>query len=237
MTVLSAKSLQYKEAYQQHYAENGWVSIEDLFTQEFAEETYAAITSQPNWEIATLIKGKPFIAGVHEFYRQPANVRRNFMNEIQSYALKNKFQYHYEFMRLIGHEQVNIPALKKLQSVMKTEVRKYLSEVTSRPDTSMLDAQLTRFTAGHFLKTHCDTGEHGSDKRHTAYVVGFTRDWEPDYGGLLQMMNQEGEITQTLIPKFNTVNMFKVPTDHFVSPVANYCTHFRISITGWLWHK
>ena len=94
------------------------------------------------------------------------------------------------------------------------------------------DAQATRYVAGHFLRRHNDLNE--EDGRLCAYVLNLSHDWQADWGGLLQILDQKGEVVRTLMPRFNTINLFRVPTEHCVSPVAPFASGARYAITGWL---
>lgn len=66
------------------------------------------------------------------------------------------------------------------------------------------------------------------------YVLNLTRIWRPDWGGTLHFMEQDGRVTETVTPKFNTLTLFTVPALHYVAPVAPYAIAERYSITGWL---
>jgi SM-20-related protein len=235
--VISAKTKENLNTYKQHFSEKGWVSIPDFLQEDFAEQCLTAITHQSEWQLATMVNGKAFMATVKEFLQQPQQVRSSFIAGIQSYAATDNFQYFYDFIRLIGHEASTNPNLQELKSALSGPVKDALAEITSRPDTVNIDSQLTRYAAGHFLKTHCDTGHYKDDKRHSAYVMGFTKNWSPDWGGTLQLLDREKSVVETLTPQFNTLNMFRIPVDHFVSPVANFCPSSRLSATGWLWAK
>jgi SM-20-related protein len=88
------------------------------------------------------------------------------------------------------------------------------------------------YAPGHFLKLHNDNAKSRDDRRY-ACVVGLTRDWEADWGGLLQMVD-DGQVIRSCTPAFNTCVIFKVPRDHLVSYVAPYATKPRYSLTGWM---
>lgn len=235
--MISEKTKDNILAYQQHFSDNGWVSIPDFLETHFAESTLRAILQLNEWQLATMVNGKAFMATVQEFLQQPQQVRNSFIAEIERYASTNNFQYFYDFIRLIGHEASATQSLVPLQHQLSTGIKDVLAKITSRPDTAKIDSQLTRYAAGHFLKTHCDTGNYKEDKRHSAYVLGFTKDWSSDWGGTLQLMDKNRKVIETLTPQFNTLNMFRIPVDHFVSPVANFCPRSRLSATGWLWAK
>jgi Rps23 Pro-64 3,4-dihydroxylase Tpa1-like proline 4-hydroxylase len=64
-------------------------------------------------------------------------------------------------------------------------------------------------------------------------VINLSRNWQADWGGLLQFLDSDGEVVRTLMPRFNTISLFRVPADHLVSPVAPFATGARYAITGW----
>jgi hypothetical protein len=107
-----------------------------------------------------------------------------------------------------------------------------MREVTGEPRIAQADAQLTRFRPGHFLTTHDDHAEGKS--RYFAYVLGLSEGWRIDWGGLLAFHDAEGNVAEAFTPRFNTLNLLKVPQPHSVTQVALSAGANRISITGWL---
>ncbi len=59
----------------------------------------------------------------------------------------------------------------------------------------------------------------------------MTRDWDPDWGGLLQFYDAEKNVEQVFVPRFNTLSLFTVPQSHAVSAVAPYAPVGRLAIT------
>ena len=94
-----------------------------------------------------------------------------------------------------------------------------------------VDAQATRFLPGHFLNGHTD--EHEGAGRLYAYVLNVSPEWSADWGGLLMFTDPDGQVAETFVPQFDTLNVFKVPAWHSVSMVAPYAGAPRLSITGW----
>ena len=107
-----------------------------------------------------------------------------------------------------------------------------MREATGEPRIAMADAQLTRFRKGHFLTEHDDTSE--GKNRYYAYVLGLTPGWRIDWGGLLAFHDGEGNVGEAFTPRFNTLNLLKVPAPHSVTQVALSAGADRISVTGWL---
>ena len=104
--------------------------------------------------------------------------------------------------------------------------------VTRISEINSINAQATRYTGGNFLTRHDDS--HEAPDRRCAYVMGFTRDWKPEWGGALLVLNSEGELVESYVPRFNSLVMFKVPMAHCVTYVAPFAQQPRHSVTGWL---
>ncbi len=107
-----------------------------------------------------------------------------------------------------------------------------MRDLTGEPRIAMADAQLTRFRRGHFLTSHDDAAE--GKNRYYAFVLGLTGRWRIDWGGLLAFHGEDGNVAEAFTPRFNTLNLLKVPAPHSVTQVALSAGADRISVTGWL---
>jgi len=106
-----------------------------------------------------------------------------------------------------------------------------LRSVTGVSNIMAADAQATRYLPGHFLKRHND--QVANQSREVAYVLNLTKDWRSDWGGLLHFMDDRDRVTETYMPAFNTLTLFRVPMWHHVSYVSPAATEARYAITGW----
>lgn len=59
-------------------------------------------------------------------------------------------------------------------------------EIIGCPSVTKIDAQASNYQPGNFLTRHIDESE-----RRAAYTIGFSRKWEPDWGGLLNVRGRE----------------------------------------------
>jgi Rps23 Pro-64 3,4-dihydroxylase Tpa1-like proline 4-hydroxylase len=57
--------------------------------------------------------------------------------------------------------------------------------------------------------------------------------WRPDWGGYLQFLDEDGDIVAGYKPRFNALNLFRVPARHNVSYVPPFAPAGRFAITGW----
>jgi len=108
----------------------------------------------------------------------------------------------------------------------------YLRAITGDERIQYLDAQATRYRPGHFLTVH-DDHQDGKDRLY-AYVINLTPVWRADWGGLLMFMADDGHVAEAFTPRWNALNILKVPQPHAVSVVAPFARGARYSITGWM---
>lgn len=97
---------------------------------------------------------------------------------------------------------------------------------------ALADAQATRYRPGHFLNCHDDAVE--GKRRVAAWVLNLTPQWHAAWGGILQFIDRDGHLAEGYTPRFNALNVFKVPQQHAVSCVAPFAPHPRFSLSGWL---
>jgi len=95
-----------------------------------------------------------------------------------------------------------------------------------------LDGQATLYGPGHFLRPHDDAeSERG---RLVAYVLNLTAgDWQPAWGGYLNFFDADWDIEQAFRPRFNSLNLFRVPQWHNVGEVSSAAPRARYAVTGW----
>lgn len=107
-----------------------------------------------------------------------------------------------------------------------------LRTVTGRPDIVKADGQATLYAPGHFLALHDDREDERG--RIAAYVLNMTSvEWRPEWGGYLNFFDEALDVISALRPKFNTLNLFRVPQQHNVSQVSMMAPVGRYAITGW----
>ena len=141
-----------------------------------------------------------------------------------------RFSYCYGRYELIPGDPEHLLEVRDYLS--STEFIEFMHDLTGDTEIVRADAHATVYNPGYFLKKHDDT--YGGKSRRFAYVYGFTRDWQADWGGLLCFLDKKGMVEDVLIPSYNTLTIFSVPQDHFVSLVSQYAGSKRLAITGWL---
>ena len=91
----------------------------------------------------------------------------------------------------------------------------------------------SKYSSGQFLGPH-----HDLNKGKVGFVLNLTKDWKPEYGGLLHFLTDDYKhVTKVVLPEFNKLTLFEVPDKvgipHYVSHVGPGVKLNRISYTGW----
>jgi Rps23 Pro-64 3,4-dihydroxylase Tpa1-like proline 4-hydroxylase len=205
------------------------IHIPGVLTEASAARLSRALQQETNWTV-TFNKGMDFLDVENVSPEERARLSRAAFERARGPG----FHYIYDNHRLSRNgEPYGNPAhyLAKLVTFLNApNVLQFMREVTGLKDIAWADAQATLYRQGDFLTAHDDkTGGH---KRLAAYVLNMTPAWRPDWGGVLQFIDERGHIAEGYVPSFNALNLFKVPTEHAVSQVAVY-GGFRYSVTGW----
>ena len=157
-----------------------------------------------------------------------------FWNTIHDEA-RDGFQYVFDRLPLLtapGAERPLPPILYELMDLFNSETYlNFARQLTGNDRVSFADGQITRYLPGHFLHRHSD--ENKRTERLYAYVLNLSPNWKAEWGGMLQFLDEQGDITETFIPSFGTLNVFAVPQMHVVSPVSAFAGGPRYSVTGW----
>lgn len=216
----------------------GRLHAPDFLTLEAAEALAAALETLA-WTQSVLVNGKPYDLGPEALAALP-RARAAELDAAVDRGARTGFQYRFDTWRISDAAEAGgpaaetgPPALMALYDVLNGPAfLDWVRTVTGEPACAYVDAQATRYRAGDFLTAHDDDvdGKH----RLFAYVLGLSRAWRPDWGGLLVFHDGEGHVEGGYTPMFNTLNLFRVPQVHAVTQVASYVTAERLSITGWI---
>jgi Rps23 Pro-64 3,4-dihydroxylase Tpa1-like proline 4-hydroxylase len=149
---------------------------------------------------------------------------------------EDAFRFAYDsYMMVTAYQEQRDPGLllhRVLELFNSPEYIGFLRHLTGDARVRRVNAQATRYRPGHFLRYHTDADS--SEGRLYAYVLNLSRDWQADWGGLLQFIDDDGRLVDTFLPRWNTLSLFAVPAGHAVSLVAPWARGDRLAITGWL---
>jgi len=222
------------------FREKGRIQIADIFSVDVAESLHQCLQDEIPWRLSCWdnTRDDPDQAVTITQDKMAAmrgEQRIGFLGEVLRQA-RDQFQYLYQsFDLVLGHragEKPDLYAYKLMKYLAGDEFFNFARSLTGDQEISYIDGHATRYVARHFLKEHSD--ESPFERRRFAYVIGLTRDWNADMGGLTQFMDDEGSVVDCFVPTFNTLIVFAVPTKHLVSYVPEWVFGERLSITGWL---
>ena len=86
----------------------------------------------------------------------------------------------------------------------------------------------SRYSANHFLSSHTDV-----DRGVLGVVYYININWNPTWGGLLHIQDENQKLEEVICPEFNSIGLFTLPKAHFVSQVANYSKWSRYNHVAW----
>ena len=217
------------------YRQSGRVQILDALTPPCAERVLACLESEVPWQLHFNDGAKTYDLMQDQVRSVPEANRVLLLDAINAKA-ETRFQYlfnnfpmtdAYEAGRL--RELYIMRVLELLNSAPFLDIARRL---TGCPEIGLVDAQATLYRSGHFLTCH-DDDVHGKG-RIAAYVLNFTREWRADWGGVLHFLGADDQVVEGYVPRFNALNVFRVPQRHAVSYVAPFTRAGRYSISGWL---
>jgi Rps23 Pro-64 3,4-dihydroxylase Tpa1-like proline 4-hydroxylase len=124
------------------------------------------------------------------------------------------------------------PHERLLEELNSDAVLQFMRQVTGIGESVKMDGQATLYAPGDFLRLHSDAeSEKG---RRVAYVLNLTMgEWPPHWGGYLNFYDEALDVEQAFRPRFNSLNLFRVPQWHSVGEVSASAPLARYAITGW----
>ena len=211
--------------------------IPNFFKANFAGHTLDALKGDVPWQRTMVVQGKGVEAPLQAL--AAAHQQRMALEAHVADVARKGFQYKYDAWRLsdqISAGQRRGGPLAPIEAIYDflngEDFLGFVRRLTGDAAPAGCDAHVSRYGAGHFLNTHhdgnVDTG------RLYAYVLNFTPDWQTDWGGVLLFQDEARNVIEGFPPRFNALNIFRVPQWHSVSQVANFVTAYRYSITGWV---
>ncbi|WP_300541042.1 2OG-Fe(II) oxygenase family protein [Maricaulis sp.] len=212
------------------------VQLPGLLPRKRLRSVLSGVETVPGWMLVTRLGGRHVMLDAAEMEMLDPGRRAEFERHVVAGA-REGFQYLYDAYPLYGKWHAGTlrqeaPALADMFEFLNSDAfLDPMRELLDAPDIGFVDAQLTRYRAGHFLTEHDDSVDKGN--RIAAYVLSLSSDWKAEWGGQLQFLDTAGAVTHSFVPRCNTLSVFRVPQPHLVTQVASYARGGRISITGW----
>ena len=219
--------------WKQQLAARGRVQIPDFLQPDAAEVLRDCLAREVPWSLAERSEGESRTRGRENALDDAA------YGEVLEAAYRNareSFQFVYDSYMLARARKEgwdpDLPVHVMLDFLNSPEFIEFARYLTGDDAINAVNAQATRYRPGHFLTPHEDI--HSGEGRRYAYVINLTPRWQADWGGLLQFIDANGSVIDTLMPRWNALSIFKVPQMHQVSLVSPWAGEHRLAITGWL---
>lgn len=218
----------------------GRVQVGDFLQPEVAQQLRQCLQDEVPWTLAlrdvdgprTINNERYRALSDHELARLLADIGEGARDDRSD----DGFRFVYDsYMMVTAYQQKRDPGLllhRVLEVFNSPGYLDAMRALTGDPGIRRVNAQATRYRPGHFLNFHTDADSH--EGRRFAYVLNLSRDWQEDWGGLLQFVDDDGRVTDHFLPRWNSLSLFQVPAGHAVSMVAPDAGGDRLAITGWL---
>lgn len=211
----------------EHFKNNKKIKIQNFLNNDFIEKIYTHVMFDKNWMLATGIdKNK---------YEKKDSQEFDKINSLQIKNVNNAFgndSFSYIFYRTMNAKNMTIHEFKLRKLFTSPEFLEIINNITELNITDVTTLFLSKYKTGNFLSPHSDKGN-----GKLAFVINMTKFWKPQYGGILNFLNDErNEIIESFVPDFNSLLLFYVPDNgipHFVSHVSPNVKFNRFAITGW----
>jgi Rps23 Pro-64 3,4-dihydroxylase Tpa1-like proline 4-hydroxylase len=222
------------------FARSGRLQIRDVLTRETAEELRDILANRTEWGVAIQAgaKDKPFSLRGREMQKPaPAQEVTERVKATDRAAASRDYAFrHMRYSLVEGYlEKWNPggPHDLLLEHLNAPEFMGLMRAVTGMPDLVKADGHASCYARQHFLGKHLDS--HVAEGWRVAYVLNLTiDDWYPDWGGYLVFYDDDGDIETGFMPRFNSLNLFRVPQAHAVTYVPPFAPRGRYAISGWL---
>ncbi|WP_298399961.1 2OG-Fe(II) oxygenase family protein [Sphingobium sp.] len=219
------------------FANHGRVQVRDILTRQTAQTVRHILQRETNWGLACQVGTEaPLMLRRHEVAAIDPAKRQALGQSLHRAAAAGDYavQFHQYPILTAYLEQwaPNSPHDFLLEYINAEPFVNLVRAITGMADLIKADAQATLFGPGDFLSIHNDS--HREERWRVAYVLNFSDPgWKPDWGGYLNFLNDDGDIIEGWLPRFNSLNLLRVPQSHQVSYVPPFAPVGRFAITGW----
>ena len=213
----------------------GRVQVADYLQDSAAERLHQCLSHEVQWTLALRDAEGPRTLSAPEYAAFSAQQRTALFNEIAQSARGNQYRFAYDTYMMVRayleHRDDGLLLNKVLEFFNSPDYIAWMQALTGDARIRRVSAQATRYRPGQFLRYHTDADS--TEGRLYAYVLNLGREWEADWGGLLQFIDESGAVTDTYLPRWNSLSLFRVPAGHAVSMVMPWAGADRLAITGW----
>ena len=214
----------------------GRVQIADYLQAAAAERLHECLAQEVPWTLAIRDERGPRTVPADEYRELGDEALAALLLRTAESARGGEYRFAYDsYMMVSAYKDGRDPGLllhRVLEFFNAPDYLGFVRALTGDGSIRRINAQATRYRPGHFLRYHTDVDS--QEGRRYAYVLNLSRDWQADWGGLLQFIDEDSRVQDSFLPRWNSLSLFKVPAGHAVSLVAPWADTDRLAITGWL---
>lgn len=211
------------------YKENKKITIKNILNENYAKILYNYLIKIPKnkWLLCVVYNNNKY-----ENYDNEKNkiLNNKMINKANVSFNKNEFSFYF-YKTLNTSNILNYIEFDLKKLFNSDEFINFINHITNEKITKLNDIFISKYSKGCFLSPHCDK-QNGK----LALTIYLTKNWKPQYGGNLCFLNNDrNKIIETIIPNFNTMELFSIPNNcgipHYVS--HNISNFNRYTITIW----
>ncbi|MCB1646349.1 MAG: 2OG-Fe(II) oxygenase [Pseudomonadales bacterium] len=222
-----------RQALANAFATEGRLRIAGLLDEGYLHEIQKLCTDSVPYDLIFHLNGQNQVMPPEQLAQLDHQAQRQMQQQL--FQLANKgvgflYQgYRMDPGRVLPAELAPLQSL--FEFINSEAMLTFIREISGYHDLSSADGQYTRYVPGHYLTRHSDNIT--SEGRRLAYVLGMSETWHPDWGGLLQFFEPDGNPADAWLPAFNTLSLFDVSHIYSVTYVTPFASKPRLSLTGW----
>lgn len=226
-----------RETLAEQFAAKGRIQIRNVLTERTATTIHGILSRQTPWGLAWCAGGDgPHGLRAEEVAKLDPTTSQAIGGKIMGAMKEREYAFHYAQYRMLDAYlekwREGSPQDLLLEHINDQPFLDLVREVTGIAELAKADAQATLYAPNHFLALHDDS--HVTEGWRVAYVLNLcAEDWRPDWGGYLMFYDEDGDVVAGFKPRFNALNLFRVPQKHNVSFVPPFAPVGRFAITGW----
>ncbi|MGB0906343.1 MAG: 2OG-Fe(II) oxygenase family protein [Maricaulaceae bacterium] len=212
------------------YAHDKRARLTDILPETDAIEIHRCLTQDIEYSLALVSQNRNFSIPYSEWTALASEQKQQIISDSHKDASTGQGFIYDRHVKETDRKQIK--TFEAVETWLNSQpILEWARAISGHSDIIATSAQATRYLPGQYLTRHKDT--HPIEQRRMAYVLSFTPEWHPDWGGLLQFYQDDGTPREAWTPGFNTMSIFDVKHVHSVTYVAPFAPAPRLSITGW----
>ncbi|HBE19562.1 MAG TPA: hypothetical protein DDW51_18620 [Cyanobacteria bacterium UBA11367] len=226
---MSDETLLHLDKYKHEFNTQGYVVIDDMLDKLLIEKWNNYLQEKEDCYWTQIIKNSE----VEKDFKLIDEKEEILVSHAKALKDYNEGRFCFSFKRINNPKTTSDVIIEMRSHLSSRDFINILSSIGHRKISKMSVLYINRFDKGDFLTTHSDRGM-GSNSM--GVVVNLTKEWNPNFGGLTFMLDQERkDINGVVMPKLGRVLVFDIMekhSPHFVSMVTSNGTFRRLAVVA-----